>query len=126
MGHVQLRPVPVPVGTISAPLTRVIAFVDAHAIGLSCLVEAIGREDLGQALDEAIAAVTGAAPDVERAAHAVSALRDALAEVRVAELDEVATKTSTVGDPYATLTWYGARLSDLAAGLRAAGDGTTS
>ena len=45
MGHVQLRPVPVPVGTISAPLTRVIAFVDAHAIGLSCLVEAIGRED---------------------------------------------------------------------------------
>jgi hypothetical protein len=52
--------VPVPVGTISAPLTRVIAFFDAHAVGLSRLVEAIGREDLGKALDQAIAAVTGA------------------------------------------------------------------
>jgi hypothetical protein len=126
MGHVQLRPVPVPVGSISAPLTRAIAFCDNHAIGLSRLVEAIGREDLGKALDEAIAAVTGAAPDAEQAADAISALRDALAEVRIAELDELATKTSTVSDPYTTLTWYGARLSDLAAGLRAAGDGTTS
>jgi hypothetical protein len=52
--------------------------------------------------------------------HAVSALRDALAEVRVAELDEVATKTSAVRDPYAALSWYGARLSDLAASLCAA------
>jgi hypothetical protein len=120
MGHVQLRPVRVPVGTISAPLSRVIAFFDNHAIGLSRLIEAIGREDLGKALDEAIAAVTGSGPNAERAAHAVSGLRDALAEVRVAELDEVATKTSTVGDPYATLTWYGARLSDLAASLCAA------
>jgi hypothetical protein len=120
MGHVQLRPVSVPVGTTSAPLTRVIAFFDVHAIGLSHLVEAIGREDLGQALDEAIAAVTGSTPNAERAAHAVSALRDALAAVRVAELDEVATKSSAVGNPYATLTWYGARLSDLAAGLSAA------
>jgi hypothetical protein len=68
MGHVQLRPAPVPVGTISAPLSRVIAFFDNHAIGLSRLIEAIGREDLGKALDEAIAAVTGAAPDAERAA----------------------------------------------------------
>jgi hypothetical protein len=126
MGHVQLRPVPVPVGTISAPLTRVIAFVDAHAIGLSCLVEAIGREDLGQALDEAIAAVTGAAPDVEQVACTVSALRDALADVRVAELHEVATNTSAVWDPYAALSWYGARLSDLAAGLHSAGDGTAT
>jgi hypothetical protein len=59
MGHVQLRPAPLPVGTISAPLSRVIAFFDNHAIGLSRLIEAIGREDLGKALDEAIAAVTG-------------------------------------------------------------------
>jgi hypothetical protein len=125
MGQVQLRPLPVPVGTISAPLTRVIAFFDNHSIGLSRLVEAIGREDLGKALDEAIAAVTGSAPNAERAADAVSALRDALAEVRVAELDEVATKTYTVGDPYTTLTWYGARISDLAAGLRDAGNETT-
>ena len=120
MGHVQLRPVPVPVGTISAPLSRVIAFVDNHAIGLSRLVDAIGREDIGQALDEAIAAVTGAAPDAERAASAVSALRDALAAVRVAELDVVAMSTSAVRDPYAALSWYGARLSDLAASLCAA------
>ncbi len=120
MGHVQLRPVRVPVGTISAPLTRAIAFFDHHAIGLSRLVEAIGQEDLVKAIDEAIAAVTGAAPNAEWAAYAVSALRDALADVRVAELDEVATTTSTVGDPYATLTWYGARLSDLAADLCAA------
>jgi hypothetical protein len=120
MGHVQLRPAPLPVGTISAPLSRVIAFFDAQTVELSHLVEAIGREDLGKALDEAIAAVTGAAPNVERAAYAVSALRDALAEVRVAELDEVATKTSIVGNPYAALSWYGARLSDLAASLCAA------
>jgi hypothetical protein len=120
MGHLQLRPVRVPVGTISAPLTRVIAFFDDHAIGLSRLVEAIDREELGKALDEAIAAITGSAPNADRAAHAVSALRDALADVRVAELDEVATKSSTIGDPYATLTWYGARLSDLAADLFAA------
>jgi hypothetical protein len=126
MGHVQLRPVPVPVGTISAPLSRVIAFFDNHAIGLSRLIEAIGREDLGKALDEAIAAVTDAAPTTERAAYAVSTLRDALAEVPVADLDMVATTTSTIGDPYAALSWYGARLSDLAADLYAAGDGVTS
>ncbi len=126
MGHAQLRPVPLPVGTITAPLSRVIAFFDNHAIGLSRLLEALGREDLGQSLDEAIAAVTDAAPTTERAAYAVSALRDALAEVPVAELDMVATTTSTVGDPYAALSWYGARLSDLAADLHAAGDGITS
>jgi hypothetical protein len=38
----------------------------------------------------------------------------------------VATTTSTVSDPYAALSWYGARLSDLAAGLHAAGDGINS
>jgi hypothetical protein len=100
MGHVQLRPAPVPVGNISAPVSQVIAFFDNHAVELSRLVEAIGREDLGKALDEAIAAVTGAAPNAEQAACVVSALRDALAEVRVAELDEVATKTSALWDPY--------------------------
>jgi hypothetical protein len=119
MGHVQLRPVPLPVGTITAPLSRVIAFFDNHAIGLSRLVEALGREDLGQALDEVIAAVTDAAPTTERAAYAVSALRDALAEVPVAELDMVATTTSAVGDPYAALSWYGARITDLAEGMLA-------
>jgi hypothetical protein len=118
--------VPLPVGTITAPLSRVIAFFDVHAIGLSRLVDAIGREDLGQALDEAIAAVTGAAPNADRGAYAISALRDALAEVPVAELDLVATTTSIVGDPYAALSWYGARLSDLAADLCATGDGITS
>ena len=126
MGHIRLRPAPAPVGNISAPLTLAIAFFDTHAIGLSRLVEAIDREDLGKTLDEAIAAIAGSAPNAEQAAHAVSALRDALADVRVAELDEVATTTSTVGDPYTTLTWYGARLSDLAAGLHSAGDGTTT
>lgn len=126
MGHVQLRPVPLPVGTITAPLSRVTAFFDDHAIGLSRLAEALGREDLGQALDEAIAAVTDAAPTTERAVYAVSTLRDALAEVHVADLDMVATTTSTIGDPYAALSWYGARLSDLAADLYAAGEGVTS
>jgi hypothetical protein len=119
MGHVQLRQVPLPVGTITAPLSLVIAFFDNHAIGLSRLVEALGREDLGQALDEVIAAVTDAAPTTERAAYAVSALRDALAEVPVAELDMVATTTSAVGDPYAALSWYGARITDLAEGMLA-------
>jgi hypothetical protein len=42
------------------------------------------------------------------------------AAVRVAELDVVATSTSAVRDPYAALSWYGARLSDLAASLCAA------
>jgi ABC-type transporter Mla subunit MlaD len=128
MRHVQLRPVPVPVsvGTISAPLSRVVAFFDMHALGLSRLVEAIGREDLGQALDEAIAAVSGAAPNAEAAADAVSTLRDALAEVPVAAVDAVATTTSGVWDPYTALLWYGARLSDLTAGLRSAGGGTTT
>ena len=118
MGHVRLRPAPVPVGTISAPLTLAIAFFDTHAVGLSRLVDAIGREDLGKTLDEAIAAVTGSALNAERAADAVSALRDALVEVRVAELDEVA-MTATVGDPYAALSWYGARVTDLAEGMLA-------
>ena len=117
MGHVQLRPAPLPVGNISAPLSRVIEFFDNHAIELSRLVEAIGREDLGKALDEAIASITGSAPNVERAAHAVSTLRDALAAVRVAELDEVATKTSTVRDPYAALSWYAARLTEASTAL---------
>jgi hypothetical protein len=103
MGHVQLRQVPLPVGTITAPLSLVIAFFDNHAIGLSRLVEALGRED----------------PTTERAAYAVSALRDALAEVPVAELDMVATTTSAVGDPYAALSWYGARITDLAEGMLA-------
>jgi hypothetical protein len=119
MGHVQLRPAATPVGTISAPLARAIAFFDTHAIGLSRLVEAIGRKDLGEVLDEAIAAVTGTTPEAERAADAISALRDGLAEVRVAELDEVATKTSTVGDPYAALSWFGARITELSEGLLA-------
>jgi hypothetical protein len=125
MGHVQLRPAATPVGTISAPLTRAIAFFDTHAIGLSCLIEAIGRQELGKALDEAIAEVTDSAQNVGHVADVISALRDALAEVCVAELDEVAL-TSAVRDPYAALSWYGARLSDLAAGLHSAGDGTAT
>jgi hypothetical protein len=119
MGHVQLRPALVPVGTISAPLSRAIAFFDAHAVGLSRLVEAVGREDLGKALDEAIAAVSGAAPEAERAADAISALRDRLVEVRFAELDEVAMKTSAVRDPYAALSWNGARLTEISTALAA-------
>jgi selenocysteine lyase/cysteine desulfurase len=96
----------------------VIAFFDTHVVGLSRLVEAVGREDLGKALDEAIAAVSGAAPEAERAADAISALRDALAEVCVAELDEVAL-TAAVRDPYAALSWYGARLTEISTALAA-------
>jgi len=49
----------------------------------------------------------------ERVAYAI----DALVELRMAELDKVATKTAVVTGPFGPLSLYGACLADLSAAL---------
>lgn len=81
-------------------------------------MEALGQDELLRVFDAALDASSSGEPNGILVAWALELLSDGLAGVAVSELDQVAIGGCGPTDPYAALSWYGARLSDLSLELR--------
>lgn len=118
MGHAHSRRALAPDGQVDTAVRRAVDFFDAHADGLCSLIEALAQDELLRLLEAALDASSPEGPNGILVAGAIELLSDSLAGVAVSELDQVAIRGCGPTDPYAALSWNGARLSDLSLELR--------